>query len=152
MDQLIFRTDGRLLPVDEPYRLTLDEIGEQFGRQNHARRNLYDGLYAGVSNLFSAGVRRVIIGGSFISRKSTPNDVDGCWYVDNEIDFERLDPVFLGSKRMAKAKFCMDFKMEPYANYLQTDGHECFLRHNGRVDDPVLQRVGIVLVVPPEIF
>ena len=142
---LTFTDDGFLIPQKEPYEMTLDEVKSEFGHQTHTRRNIMDGLMDGANNLFAANVERVIIGGSFISRKHHPSDVDGCWYAHPDIDWNTLDPAFLNSKRIIKAKFCMDFRIEGVLNSgrLTIETHEDYLRTNSRL--PLgSQSVGIV--------
>ncbi len=69
---LKFRSDGFLVHRSEPYEMTLLEIRETFGHQSHNRRNICDFLERGVENLFDAGVERIILGGSFITTKKSP--------------------------------------------------------------------------------
>ena len=55
---------------------------------------------------------RVYIDGSFVSRKPHPGDIDGCWEVDHNVVYDRIDPVLLdfkdGRKQM-KRKHGVDF-------------------------------------------
>ena len=74
---------------------SLAAVKRRFGRASAQRQKLMRGLEAAVENLRAAGVRRVWIDGSFVTRKQAPNDVDGCWEYSDEVDLEALDPVFL---------------------------------------------------------
>ena len=68
------------------------------------------GLEAAVENLRAAGVRRLWIDGSFVTRKPAPNDVDGCWEYSEEVDLEALNPVFLlESRGPMKIKYGIEF-------------------------------------------
>ncbi|MCW8194500.1 hypothetical protein F6455_06850 [Proteobacteria bacterium 005FR1] len=146
MDELIFSRYGFLLPRDEPYRLILTDIHHHFGRGNHARRNVFAGLAAGVDNLFASGVKRIVIGGSFISRKREPRDVDLAWWYEPEIDWHSLDEVFqLPYRRAARAKYLIDQKIDGVAEVPYEQSHEYSLRRNTRMPEG-FQEVGIVRV------
>ena len=94
------------------HRHSVKEVIEVFGRSNHQRRNLADGLYAGVESLRAASVEVIVIGGSFITAKPEPRDVDGCWLYTPKVDIGKLDPVFLAETSASKAKFLMDFTID----------------------------------------
>lgn len=51
-------------------------------------------LEAALRLLRQAGCARVFVGGSFVTAKNEPKDVDVVWDVDG-VDAEALDPVFL---------------------------------------------------------
>jgi hypothetical protein len=70
------------------------EVEAEFGWNEH-RRLLLAGLKAALRNLRAAGVRRVYLGGSFLTDEAVPEDVDGCWEVSRGVDVEALDPVLL---------------------------------------------------------
>lgn len=143
---LKYRDDGRLIPSDQPYEMTLGDIERVFGHQNHDRRNIFSGLKIGVLNLISAGVERIVLGGSFITQIDAPRDVDGVWYYSQQVNLDLVDPVFLGSKVRAKAKFLMDFRMELIEDVLSPYGREEFLKHNTRLETPASQ-VGVIKIV-----
>lgn len=124
--------DSGLLPAGV-YKTTLEEIRDRFGRRNAIRRRLFRGLKEALRNLQAAGVRRVYINGSFVTDKSSPNDVDGCWDAEEGIDLNKLDPVFLdfdhGRHRM-KEKYSVDFfpanamelgSGQPFLDFFQID-------------------------------
>jgi uncharacterized protein DUF6932 len=73
---------------------TLDEIEAVFARIPR-RRTLFNGLLHAVQNLQASGVRRVFIDGSFVTTKTAPNDVDGCWEWHGAVNIDALDPVLL---------------------------------------------------------
>ena len=90
---------------------TLDEVEAVFGK-TPKRRILFDGLKRALQNLKGAGVRRVFIDGSFVTLKVEPNDVDGCWEWNEDVDLDMLDPVFLDfsyQRRTMKEKYGVDF-------------------------------------------
>ena len=143
---LAFSEMGLLLPREEPYVMTLEEIEQHFGLDNHARRNVYSGLKAAVINLFDSGVQRIVIGGSFISRKKEPQDVDIAWWFHADIDWDVLDSVFqVPERRAARGKFCIDQKIDGVSDVPYDQSHEYFLRSNMRMPEG-FQEVGIVLI------
>jgi hypothetical protein len=107
----------RIPPFNEAGELPLGEhvtslaaVKRRFGRSSAQRQKLMRGLEAAVENLRAAGVRRLWIDGSFVTRKQAPNDVDGCWEYSDEVDLEALDPVFLlESRGPMKIKYGIEF-------------------------------------------
>jgi hypothetical protein len=76
------------------------------------RKNLFKGLAAAIGNLTKANVKRVWIDGSFVTSKDNPNDIDGCWQADKDVDVNELDPVFLDMyppREAMKKKYGVDF-------------------------------------------
>ncbi|WP_199327933.1 DUF6932 family protein [Cylindrospermum sp. FACHB-282] len=57
---------------------------------NERRQTLLDGIKRASQVLREAGCRRIYICGSFVSRKTYPNDFDVCWE-DEKVDFEILN-------------------------------------------------------------
>lgn len=94
------------------YQTTLSEIRITLA-WNAKRQELVEGLARAIRNLAEAGVKRVWIGGSFVSDKEEPNDIDGCW--DDRpgpIDVSKLDDVFLDTRpprERMKNKYGVDF-------------------------------------------
>lgn len=147
MEELLFSRYGLLLPRNEPYEMDLNAIRHHFGRGNHARRNVFEGLAAGVDNMFSSGVKRIVIGGSFISRKREPRDVDLAWWYEPDIDWTHLDWVFqVPYRRAARAKYLMDQKIDGVFDLPYEASHEYFLRRNTRMPEDY-QDVGLVRIV-----
>ncbi len=104
-----FSTNGNL-PAGV-YEVTLDEVVQRFG-WNDGRRELCVGLRAALVALASAGIVYVWIGGSFVTSKEHPNDVDGCWEWTSQVDEQVLDPVFLdlkAARSAMKKKYGVDF-------------------------------------------
>ncbi len=66
--------DGYLPPGI--HAATLDEIAERFGKESEVRRAQMQSLRWLVSAARRAGVKRIIVNGSFVSDKYEPNDVD----------------------------------------------------------------------------
>lgn len=69
-----FNEDG-LLPAGV-HRATLDEVLERFGRGSEERRVIGESLAWTVAAARRAGVRRLVLDGSYIDKKRRPNDVD----------------------------------------------------------------------------
>lgn len=68
------------------------------------------GLQGAAENLQAAGVKRFWIDGSFVTDKQEPNDVDGCWEYSEQVDLEKIDPVFLEESRTPmKHKYGVEF-------------------------------------------
>jgi hypothetical protein len=76
------------------YIVSLEEIEERL-TWTERRQQLLTGLKAAIANLAQAHVKRVWIDGSFVTAKDEPNDIDGCWEYDNDVNVDALDPVFL---------------------------------------------------------
>ncbi|MBX9837033.1 MAG: hypothetical protein K2X69_01835 [Silvanigrellaceae bacterium] len=88
----------------------LEEISIRFGRSNSRREALMAGLSTAIENFKEAGVKRIWIDGSFVTSKFEPNDIDGCWRYDENVNLNALDPVFLQKSRFPmKAKYGLEF-------------------------------------------
>ena len=141
-----FNSFGLLLPRSEPYEMTLSDIESYFGTVNHTRRNIFAGLVGAVQNLSQAGVTRIVLGGSFISKKPEPGDADIAWWYNENIEWDQIDPVFLSlERRPARGKYCVDHKLDGVKDIAYEDSFEAFLRTNTRMPFGY-QDVGIVLI------
>ncbi|MGH9845095.1 MAG: DUF6932 family protein, partial [Blastocatellia bacterium] len=83
-----------------------DEFAKTFDATAH-RQQLLVGLKAAIDNLAVAGCQAVFIDGSFVTRKTEPNDFDACWS-STGVDPGKLDPVLLDfsdGRKAQKAKF-----------------------------------------------
>jgi len=69
-----FNREG-YLPPGFP-RATVDEIHARFGRQSELRRVQMESLRWMIELARRAGVRRIVVNGSFVTDKLEPNDVD----------------------------------------------------------------------------
>jgi hypothetical protein len=58
------------------HRATLAEIADRFGYGSEVRREQMDSLRWLVELAVRAGIQRVLVDGSFVTRKKKPNDVD----------------------------------------------------------------------------
>ena len=86
-----YDADGNLLPG--VHSATWQEMETRLAWSPY-RQTLLAGLRAALLALRTAGVKRVYIDGSFITRKRFPGDWDGCWETDG-LDPTKLDPVLL---------------------------------------------------------
>ncbi len=68
------------------YGVSLDDIENRFGCSNKQRRLLMQGLRAAAVNLGKTNVRKLWIDGSFVTNKEHPNDIDGVWETNEQID------------------------------------------------------------------
>src|SRR5689334_5187962 len=90
------------------YKSTIEEIKIRFGSSNPKRKKLFKGLQDALNNLKNSGIYRVYIDGSFISSKVNPNDIDGCWEINSDLNKKVLDPVFLdfsNERKLMKQKY-----------------------------------------------
>jgi len=88
-----FDRNGNLPPGI--HKTTIGEIAARFA-WNERRHRLWEGFRRAAANLAAAGVKKIWLGGSFVTSKDDPNDVDGCWdYMPSQLDTSKLDPVFL---------------------------------------------------------
>ncbi len=68
-------------------------FAERFGSSTHRRQQLTT-LVDALRLLREAGCARVFVGGSFVTAKAEPNDIDVAWDVEG-VDADALDPIFL---------------------------------------------------------
>jgi len=109
------------------------EVETRFGGTAR-RRLLLRKLHRGLENLRDAGCPFVLLDGSFTTGKVEPEDVDGCWEWQPNVDLARLDRTFLlldrGDRARLKARYGMDFFIadmieagsgQPFSAFFQTD-------------------------------
>jgi hypothetical protein len=82
-----------LLPVGI-HQASWPEFAARFGFSAR-RRRLLIGLKAALLHLAEAGCASAFIGGSFVTTKAQPGDVDVVWDVTG-VDRDQVHPVFLG--------------------------------------------------------
>jgi hypothetical protein len=90
---------------------TLEEVEAVFVTTPR-RRHLFEGFRRAIQNLHAAGVRRIFNDGSFVTTKTDPNDIDGCWEWTEEVNLDLLDPVLLDftqARRAMQDKYGVDF-------------------------------------------
>ena len=119
------------------HETTLDEVEAVFAR-TPKRNTLFEGLKRALENLKAAGVPRVYIDGSFVTSKAEPNDVDGCWEWNDDIDLNQLDPVFLdfsNQRQAMKEKYGVEFFV---ADWIEAGSGLTFLEffQLNQYDDP----------------
>ncbi|MFT4924236.1 MAG: hypothetical protein ACI8WB_000314 [Phenylobacterium sp.] len=96
------------LPSGE-HLATLDEVAATYGSSSARRKLLMKGLRKAVASFELAGVSTIWLNGSFVTDKTEPNDIDGCWAYTSAVNIRELDPVFLGSREAMKNKYGLDF-------------------------------------------
>jgi Family of unknown function (DUF6932) len=99
--------NGELPPGE--HQASLDEVEMIYGSSTDRRKLLMRGLRDAVCNFELSGVKTIWINGSFITDKEEPNDIDGCWEYTSLVDAEKLDPVFLRTRKDMKEKYGLDF-------------------------------------------
>ena len=118
---------------------TLEEIEFAFGRQNNRRKVLLSGLKKATQMFREAGVRFILVDGSFVTDKEEPADVDGCWSAAGEVDFTKIDSDFWDfndisdfqmKRKNVKEKYRLDFFIaelieegsgKPFSEFFQTN-------------------------------
>jgi hypothetical protein len=97
------------------------EFNQRFGFNSY-RQQLLIGLKAALVSLKQAGCERVYIGGSFITDKAEPGDIDGC-FEGLFINESAIDPIFIDSNLDAqKAKYGVELVFgSNRAGFFQTD-------------------------------
>ena len=104
-----FDENGNLPPG--VYEVSLEDIGIRFTWTDR-RKKLFEGLKLAIDNLTKANVKKVWIDGSFVTSKDDPNDIDGCWQYDKDVNADKLDPVFLDMyppREAMQIKYGVDF-------------------------------------------
>lgn len=135
-----FGPTGRLPPGVHP--TTWLAFVERFGTSAQRREQLTK-LEGALRLLRDAGGQRVFVGGSFVTAKSEPNDVDVAWDMGS-VDAEALDPIFFDfedERAAQKRRFGAEFFP---AQLVEGLTGRSFLRffQSTRDDEPV----GIVVV------
>ena len=108
------------------------------------RQKLLAGLKVVIDNLAAAGCPGVYVDGSFVTRKTEPNDFDACWSSIG-VDPENLDPVLLDfsdGRRAQKAKFGGELLIAEAPADLEGKTFLDYFQHEVRRD--VLRRKGII--------
>jgi len=134
--------NGELPPGE--HQVSLDEVDSLFGHSTARRKLLMRGLRKAVSNFELSGVRALWVDGSFITDKEEPNDIDGCWEYSQNVDLEKLDPVFLGTREEMKNKYGLDFFI---ANFVEAESGLPFpkffqVNRNGDPKGIIIVRLG----------
>lgn len=127
-------TENGLLPPGI-YETALGELHEKMG-WSRRRLALLEGLEGALELMAASGVRRVYVDGSFVTDKDRPNDIDGCYDLQEGATAEELEamaPIFPPSPaNRAKAKeiYGVDFfpaaatelgSGQPFIRFFQKD-------------------------------
>jgi hypothetical protein len=115
---------------------------ERFGASPHRRQQLWK-LETTLRLLRDAGCARVFVGGSFVTAKSEPHDVDVAWDVAS-VDADAVDPIFFdfeNERAAQKRRFGAEFFPAQLVEGLTGRSFVQFLQFT-RDDEPV----GIVVV------
>jgi hypothetical protein len=102
-----FTEQGYLPPGIWP--MSWQEFCNQYG-YNARRINLLSGLMSALKLLIPLGCHTVHIGGSFITNKDKPNDIDGC-FDGTLLDINLLDPIFEEPDEQ-KARFGCELRVD----------------------------------------
>ena len=82
------RGNGTLPPG--VHKVTLEEVKAAFGRSSPRRVELMTALEECVRRARRAGIRRILLGGSFVTRKRKPRDIDVIFAVEDKY-LDRLE-------------------------------------------------------------
>jgi hypothetical protein len=82
------------------WAMSWSDFWERYG-YNSRRANLLSGLMFALKLLVQSGCQTIYIGGSFITSKERPNDIDDC-FDGMGIDSSALDPIFQDLKDFCK--------------------------------------------------
>jgi hypothetical protein len=121
MNELIPPFDERGYLPPGTYETDEVEFSRRFGFNSY-RQQLLIGLKAALVSLKQGGCERVYIGGSFITDKAEPGDIDGC-FEGLFINENTIDPIFIDSDLDAqKAKYGVELVLgSNRAGFFQTD-------------------------------
>jgi hypothetical protein len=103
------------------WAMSWSEFCDRYG-YNSRRINLLSGLMSALKLLIRSGCDEVYIGGSFITSKERPNDIDGC-FDGVGIDVSLLDSAFDDLDKQQTLFGCelrLDF-MSAFQGFLQSD-------------------------------
>jgi hypothetical protein len=127
-------TEEGLLPPGV-HETGIDELREKMA-WSRKRRELLEGLEEALELMASCGVVRAYLDGSFVTDKDRPNDIDGCFDLEEDAaaeDLGRLAPIFppgISNRVEAKRRFGVDFfpaastelgSGQPFLRFFQTD-------------------------------
>jgi hypothetical protein len=101
------------------WAMSWTDFWERYG-YNSRRANLLSGLMFALKLLVRSGCQTIYIGGSFITNKERPNDIDGC-FDGMGIDSSSLEPIFQDLDEQHARFGCelrMDF-MSAFQGFLQ---------------------------------
>lgn len=117
--------------------VTIDDIERVFGSQNDRRKKLMRGLKKAAEMFKNAGVRFILVDGSFTTDKEEPGDIDGCWS-GRDVNFEKIDSNFWDfntafefqeKRKIIKETYGLDFFIaemfesesgKPFSDFFQT--------------------------------
>jgi len=105
-----FNEHGELPPG--VHEATFAEFEDRLGFSNR-RRELLGRLCGVVLALEQAGVLRVYVGGSFVTTKEAPGDIDACWDLDPLVDVSALGPEFQEGGTLAGTADLPDLHLMP---------------------------------------
>lgn len=83
-------TDDGLLPKGV-YQATLEEVKKRFG-DGIRRKQLLQNLETVLTQMGNCGVETVYLGGSFVTDKPRPSDIDGCFDLTSKVDQKLMVP------------------------------------------------------------
>jgi hypothetical protein len=128
-----FTEDGLLPPGI--YQTDFEDLEGKMG-WSRRRLALLDGLESALELMAANGVMRVYLDGSFVTDKDRPNDIDGCYDLEESTtaeELEALTPIFPPSpdnRAKAKELYGVDFfpaaatelgSGQPFLQFFQKD-------------------------------
>ena len=127
-------TEEGLLPPGI-YETDFEELREKMG-WSRRRLALLEGLESALELMATSGVTRVYLDGSFVTDKNRPNDIDGCYDLEESTTAEtlkRMAPIFPptpDNRAKAKELYGVDFfpaaatelsSGQPFLRFFQKD-------------------------------
>ena len=108
------------------YQLSWEEFKENYGFNKH-RKKLIEGIELVIKELKAVGCKSIYIDGSFVSKKSLPNDFDACWDPEG-VDYKKLYedfPIILdfqSDRKKQKQRYGGEIFPSPhFLTFFQTD-------------------------------
>jgi len=102
-------TDEGFLPPGV-HGATLEEVDERYG-YGKRRKELLRSFETALNQMRNCGVEWVYLGGSFVTEKPRPGDIDGCFDLTAKVDQKLMFP-FLPVNEANRAMVRLIYKME----------------------------------------
>jgi 2-polyprenyl-3-methyl-5-hydroxy-6-metoxy-1,4-benzoquinol methylase len=145
-------TDSGTLPKGT-HIASLDEVEARFGTNNPQRENMMRSLKTVYDECGLAGMNRLILGGSFITTKPMPRDLDGIIFGGENADWERILPFVQvpGERRTSWLNLQIAFKVDSLSMLQDFYTRDRLGKHRGVVEVPILTAPSSKVLLNPDI-